>query len=233
MSGTPRSDAGMADHLPRYRSVAIVCAHPDDESFGLGAIIAALSRAGTDLHLVCFTAGEDSTLGAGPDLAQRRTRELDCAADVLGIDHVTLLAHPDGALASVPVDDLAAEVTRAGAHPDALLAFDGGGITGHPDHEQATAAAIAAARRLGVPVWGWALPERVAATLRAEFDIPFVGRHDGEVDVVLPVDRADQRRAIACHGSQLVDNPVPHRRLELQGPTEALRLLQPGPDTPA
>jgi len=33
------------DHLPRYRDVTAVCAHPDDESFGLGAILAALHDA--------------------------------------------------------------------------------------------------------------------------------------------------------------------------------------------
>ena len=215
----------MTDRLPDWRDVTVVCAHPDDESFGLGAIIAGLATTGADVRLVCFTAGERSTLGAGPDLATRRARELDCAAEALGIADVELLDHPDGSLADVAVEDLADVVTACSTDADALLTFDRGGITGHPDHQQATAAAITAGRRLDVPVWGWALTEPVARTLREQFRIPFVGRSQDDLDLVLEVDRERQRRAITCHGSQLTDNPVPHRRIELQGPIETLRLL--------
>lgn len=220
--------------LTRYRAVTIVCAHPDDESFGLGAIVATLADAGTRLVLVCFTAGEGSTLGAGPDLAARRARELDCASRALGIDQVTLLAHPDGALDRIPLPQLTAEVTDVAADTDALLTFDRGGITGHPDHERATQAAVAAGLQLGVPVLGWAIPTHVATALRDEFDMPFVGRDADEVDLTLAVDRSRQQQAIDCHGSQLADNPVPSRRIALQGDTEALRLLHdPAPRPPA
>jgi len=215
--------------LARHEHVTVVCAHPDDESFGLGAIITTLADAGVRLRLVCFTTGESSTLGAGPDLAERRARELDCAARVLGIDQLRLLAHPDGGLATVPIDWLAAEIVDIDSDTDALLTFDEGGITGHPDHEHATRAAVEAGRKLGVPVWAWAIPARVAAALRDEFGAPFVGRDDDELDVTVPVDRSRQQRAIACHGSQLADNQVPSRRIELLGPVEAVRLL---PATP-
>jgi len=40
-----------------------VIAHPDDESFGLGAVLAALSGAGAQVRVLCFTRGEASTLG--------------------------------------------------------------------------------------------------------------------------------------------------------------------------
>lgn len=211
--------------LTDLRAVTVVCAHPDDESFGLGAVITTLAEAGIRLRLVCFTAGENSTLGGGPDLAVRRARELDCAAQALGIEHVTLLGHPDGALDTVPPATLAADVVGSGPPPDALLTFDQGGITGHPDHDHATRAAIEAARHLGVPVWAWAIPTDVATALRTRFGAPFVGRDDDQLDLSITVDRSGQRRAIACHGSQLDDNPVPEARIHLQGPVETLRLL--------
>lgn len=219
------TDSTMPADLPSYSEVTVVCAHPDDESFGLGAIITALADAGARLRLVCFTAGESSTLGADPNLDVRRAAELDCAARALGIEQVTLLHHPDGALDTVPLDELVAEVVAADPDVDALLTFDHGGITGHPDHEHATRAAVTAARQLGIPAWGWAIRETVAATLRTEFGVPFVGRDDEQLDLIVAVHRTRQRRAIACHGSQLVDNPAPHRRIDLQGETEALRLL--------
>jgi N-acetylglucosamine malate deacetylase 2 len=194
------------------------------------------SDVGARLRLLCLTAGETSTLGAGPDLDVRRAAELHRAAGVLGIQQVILRHHPDGALATIPIEELTAEIVAAGPDAQALLTFDHGGITGHLDHQHATTAAVEAARHLGIPAWGWALPERVAATLRAEFGGPFVGREDHEVDLIVPVDRTRQQHAVACHGSQLHDNPVPGRRIELSGDTEALRLLHdpavPLPPTP-
>jgi LmbE family N-acetylglucosaminyl deacetylase len=222
---TPRTGHAVPAGLPRFGEVTVVCAHPDDESFGLGALITAFTDLGARLQLVCFTVGESSTLGAVPDLADRRAAELRCAARELGIDRVTLLHHPDGALATVPLEKLAAEIVAAGPGADAILTFDHGGITGHPDHEHATRAAVQAARHLSLPVWGWAIPEAIAATLRTEFGAPFVGRDEVELDLTVPVDRARQRRAIACHGSQLLDNLVPHRRIDLCRDTEVLRLL--------
>ncbi len=225
------------DAVPRYAEVTVVCAHPDDESFGLGALVTAFMDQGARVRLVCFTAGEASTLGAHPDLTTHRAAEVECAARELGIDAVTLCSHPDGALAGVPLEELITEIVAAGPHANALLTFDHGGITGHPDHQHATSAAVAAARRQDIPAWGWAIPERIAAALRTEFGAPFVGRGDDELDRTITVDRTRQQRAIGCHGSQLTGNPVPGRRIELSGDTESLRLLHdparaPAPPTP-
>ena len=110
-----------------------------------------------------------------------------------------------------------------------LVVFDEGGITGHPDHRAATAAALLAAAHRQLPVLAWAVPEQVARTLNAEHGTSFVGRRDNEVDFVITIDRHRQRQAIACHASQSVDNPVLWRRLELSGAFESLRWLQPPP----
>ena len=49
------------------------CAHPDDESFGLGGIISAYVAAGAEVNLVCLTRGEASMLGADrSELAEAR-----------------------------------------------------------------------------------------------------------------------------------------------------------------
>jgi len=117
---------------PHLNQLLIVCAHPDDESFGLGAIISAFSRAGTEVRLLTPTRGEASTLGAGSDeLARTREKELAAAAGVLGIHKVKLLSYCDAALSSVPIQELARHILRAVRRADALLVFDEGGITGH------------------------------------------------------------------------------------------------------
>jgi LmbE family N-acetylglucosaminyl deacetylase len=215
--------------LPRLARVLAVCAHPDDESFGLGAVLAAMADAGSASSVLCFTHGEASTLGvATADLGRVRACELAAAVDVLGATGAELLDYPDGRLADVPLAQLARHVRQQAqlASSDALLVFDEGGISGHPDHCQATAAALAAAGHAGLAVLAWTIPRNVAQTLNAEFGTTFVGRVPGEINFWLAVDRATQLKAIACHAGQSARNPVLWRRLELLGDTEHLRYLR-------
>jgi LmbE family N-acetylglucosaminyl deacetylase len=217
-----------ASSLPQATSVLAVCAHPDDESFGLGAVLNRLSAQDMRTSVLCFTHGESSTLGGGPaGLRQVREAELLAAAGVLGVGKVELFDHPDGALSSVPLTDLAAsvELAMSAVAADLLLVFDEGGVKGHPDHRRATEAALAGSDV--VPVLGWGVPRSVAAALNAEFGTTFCGRDEHEFDVVLAVEREGQRRAIACHASQSADNPVLWRRLELLADAEFLRWLRP------
>lgn len=235
-----RSAAGIApanrtatpqDALPQAAEVLAVCAHPDDESFGLGAVLAAFSEQGTRVRVLCLTHGEASTLGVTQrSLGQVRTEELRAAADVLGVEHVELFAYPDGQLQQVPIEELAGLVDRSIAAADVLLVFDHGGITGHPDHCRATDAAIAAGTPRHLPVLAWALPEHVATELNTEFGASFVGRARHDLDVTIEVDRGRQHAAISCHATQSTDNPVLRRRLELLGGHEHLRWLnRPAP----
>lgn len=215
----------------RPGGVLAVCAHPDDESFGLGAVLAALDGAGARLGVLSFTRGEASTLGTedcGGDLAKLRAGELTAAAGVLGIALTELLDYPDGALADVALEELAAHVHRQAVRTgaDTILVFDEGGITGHPDHDRATSAAMVAAGRDDLDVIAWAIPDHVAATLNAEFGTGFVGRPPQDLDLTITADRRLQREAIACHGSQSTANPVLWRRLELLGDVEHLRYLR-------
>jgi LmbE family N-acetylglucosaminyl deacetylase len=206
-----------------------VCAHPDDESFGLGAVLAVLTDAGVRVDVLCFTHGEASTLHATPgELGTVRVAELTEAATHTGVSQTELLAYPDGGLDDQPLDELAGHVRRLAeaTGADTLLVFDLGGITGHPDHQRATEAALAAADNGCFSVLAWAVPDAVAEALNAEFGTGFVGRPASEVDIVLSVDRRRQLASIRCHASQSIDNPVLWRRLELQGDLEWLVWLQ-------
>lgn len=213
--------------VPAPRRVLAVCAHPDDESFGLGAIISTLIDQGASIDLVCLTQGEASTLGSPTvDLAQARRCELTAAADELGISTVHQFNHADGRLSAVDLAGLTAAIEPLADHIDLLLVFDEGGITGHPDHIHATAAAMAVADTLDLPVLAWTLDAHVADTLNSEFDARFVGRAEREIHVRLPVDRRRQRAAMRCHDSQFTGNPVPERRIALTGDVEPLRFLR-------
>lgn len=219
------SPAGVLDGIT---SVLAVVAHPDDESFGLGGVVEHLAAAGAPATVLCFTHGEASTLhGAETDLGRVRPAEFQRAAEALGVGRAELLDFPDGALSAIPLPDLVSEVTRLAQaiRPSHLLAFDVSGVTGHPDHQRATAAALAAADALSLPVLMWALPRAVAAALNREFGAAFAGRPPVDLSR-LTVRRSRQWDAIACHASQSADNPVLRRRLELLGDSEHL-LLRP------
>lgn len=79
---------------------------------------------------------------------------------------------------------------------------------------------------LDITVLAWTLPAVVARALNDELGSGFVGRDADEIDLRVRVERARQLRAMACHDSQLADNPVPRRRLELTGDIEYLRYLR-------
>lgn len=220
--------ADVLDALARFGEVLAVVAHPDDESFGLGALLAVLGANGAKIRVLCFTHGEASTLGTSAELGFVRHRELLSAARVLGVTRVRLADYPDGGLDDVPPGLLDAEIESDLGDAALLVVFEPGGVTGHSDHRAATAAAHRVADRHGLPVVEWGVAPEVAATLNAELGTSFVP-FDG-VDVI--VDRSMQLAAIACHESQARDNPVLVRRLEVQGTFERIRLCRAGPKAP-
>lgn len=212
------------------RRVVAVVAHPDDESFGLGAVLSGLVDEGSSVAVVCFTHGEASTLGLTANLGALRELELRAAADELGIAHVALFDYPDGHLGDAGCSALC---ERVDAHlseaeiddSDLVVAFEPSGVTGHPDHRAATAVARALAVRQHIPLLEWGLAASVASTLQAELGAPFGALTEDDSAEVLPVtvDRRRQLAAIARHRSQAVDNKVLTRRLEVQGAVEHVR----------
>ncbi len=225
----------VSTRLPEWSVVLAVVAHPDDESFGLGAALDAFHRAGTRTSVLCLTRGEASTLhGVGGELTAVRGREFAAAARTLGVTDTLLRDFPDGALDHVCRSRLSGEVIDAArtVGADGLLVFDPSGVTGHPDHAAATAAAMLAGAGLDLPVLGWTLPAAVADRLNHELGTGFVGHRAAEIDVELPVDRAKQTAACAAHVSQAIPTSVLWRRLELLGNTEHLRWLSDPPTAP-
>jgi N-acetylglucosamine malate deacetylase 2 len=214
--------------LPPWESVLAVVAHPDDESFGLGAVVDAFTSRGSRVAVLSLTEGETSTLGAGINLARMRRDELAAASEELGVSEAVLHHHPDGALRSVCRHVLAGEVVdEVGAvRADGLLVFDASGVTGHPDHAAATSAALLAADVLDLPVLAWTIPRAVAEQLNEELDASFSGSPPEDIDLTITVDRTRQVAASHAHHTQAVPSSPLWRRLELLGDLEHLRWLR-------
>jgi LmbE family N-acetylglucosaminyl deacetylase len=212
-----------ASELPAWTSVLAVVAHPDDESFALGAVIDAFRQHRAAVTVLCFTQGEASTLHGVPGpLSNVRAAELRRAGKALGVGEALLRTHPDGELTAAHGADLVDDVVAVARRVDAqgLLAFDESGVTGHPDHAAATRAGLGAADRLDLPLLTWTLPRSVTDTLNAEKGTAFTGHLLDEVDLVVHVTRYRQRLAVAEHASQALPTSVMWRRLELLGDRE-------------
>lgn len=148
----------------------VVVAHPDDESFGCGSILARAVALGDETAVLCATRGEaGETRVATDDLAGLREAELRAAAEVLGVGQVRLLGHadsgmdgepPPGTLAVTDPASVAAEVgaVLAELRPDVVVTLDAS--DGHRDHavmRDATLAAVDAAASPPAATYLWCL----------------------------------------------------------------------------
>jgi LmbE family N-acetylglucosaminyl deacetylase len=125
-----------ADALDLLGDTVCVWAHPDDETYLCGGIMAALTAGGRRVVCITATRGEGGGQLPPSELAALRTQELDEALAVLGVDEHLWLDLPDGGCAGVPpvepVERVAAVLREVA--PTTVLTFAPDGLTGHPDH---------------------------------------------------------------------------------------------------
>ena len=164
--GSPRWDAvGVLDLsavVQRYAQVLVLSAHPDDETLGVGGLLADLTDAGASVNALVATDGERSQPVGGARaraaLAARRRREVERAVEVLAPESpITHLGLPDGAL-DRHEEALVAEVRRR-TDPDTLVIAPWL-ADGHADHDavgRASAEAVAhsGADLVHYPIWLW------------------------------------------------------------------------------
>jgi N-acetyl-1-D-myo-inositol-2-amino-2-deoxy-alpha-D-glucopyranoside deacetylase len=171
----------------------VVVAHPDDESFGCGSVLAHAHRAGYDTAVLCATRGEagESRIRTD-DLAAQREAELRAAARILGVGTVRLLAHVDSGMSGSPAPgtlmaadpaDIAAEVraTIDDLAADVVVTLDAS--DGHRDHvviRDATLTAVDRAHHRPAATYLWCLAR--SSMLRWAGHLRTIGGGDGYVD---------------------------------------------------
>jgi LmbE family N-acetylglucosaminyl deacetylase len=134
-----------------------VWAHPDDEAYLSGGLMAAASDAGSRVVCVTATRGELGTPDPQrwpPDrLAAERTVELARCLEILGVTEHHWLGYRDGTCAAAPPEPAIHRLCELieQVRPDTVLTFGPHGNTGHPDHRTVSAWATAAFDRAARP----------------------------------------------------------------------------------
>lgn len=162
------------------RRLALVHAHPDDESLGTGGTIAKYAAEGAHVCLITCTNGELGEIAEVPELGpieqaqlgEIRVRELQAAVRALsgtvgtseGVVDLRLLGFHDSGMDGTPENespvafvnqDLDVVVQRIveifrELEPQVVVTYNELGFYGHPDHIRAHQVAVAAAEMCGV-----------------------------------------------------------------------------------
>ena len=120
-------------------TILSIWAHPDDETYLAGGLMAAAAGRGQRVVCVTATAGERGT--EDPErwpperLGAVRRLEAAAAMAVLGVSEHHVLGLPDGGLAGNGVGglDLVGALVDE-VRPDTIVTFGADGMTFHPDH---------------------------------------------------------------------------------------------------
>ncbi|MEL7207470.1 MAG: PIG-L family deacetylase [Actinomycetota bacterium] len=209
----------------------VVVAHPDDETFGCGSLLAHATELGVPTVVACATRGEAGapTPGRGlddADMAEVREAELRAAAELVGVGRVELFDWVDsgmngepeeGSLCAAPISEVAASIADLidDVRPTVVVTLDAS--DGHRDHAHIRDAALRAVELSSwrpSAVYLHCLPQQlmrkwVEALAREQPD----SEHLGLEDVGTPAERITtvidtshllelREQAIAVHRSQ-------------------------------
>lgn len=135
------------------RRILLSFAHPDDESFGCGGMIARYVADGAEVSLICATNGDVGTvspekMNGYSSIPELRLAELACASEVLGFNQVVTLGYRDSGMMhsetsqdptclwQAPREAVARRVVEVirEIRPQVVITFNKYGGYGHPDH---------------------------------------------------------------------------------------------------
>ena len=152
------------------RSILGVFAHPDDESFGTGGLLARYVAEGAQVSLVCATNGDvgeisDPSLATPETLGDVRVGEMKEAASVLGITELIMFGYRDSGMQGTPDNDDPRAFAQAPddevvsrlvgiirrLRPQVVVTFGPNGGYGHPDHISIHLHTVAAFHAAGDP----------------------------------------------------------------------------------
>ena len=196
-------------------------AHPDDEGYSCGAIMARAVENGQRVVCVTATRGElgstdETRWPNGPELAAVRTAELAASLAVLGVSEHRWLDYPDGGCADADSDEAVARIRSIidEIAADTILTFGPDGGTFHPDHVTVSGWASAAAAGTSVrvlqvtntPEWFARMDELVPREMVMMADGEPSSTPEADCALYLRIEGAEldrKARAMQCQESQI------------------------------
>jgi len=203
--------------ISQPRRLVVVAPHPDDEVLGAGGLMQCMQDRGVEMAIVAVTDGEGSHPVAhalGVDAAWTRAMEATVALARLGCGPVavTRLGLPDGAVgAEFPLlTETLSDLLGPGD-----LCLTPWRSDGHPDHDAAGAATLAASRVAGAAVpeylvwtWHWVSPDDPIdpwpTCRRLDLDRAQIARKHRTTDAF--TSQISPRHSEAQHGPVLTDS---------------------------
>ncbi len=222
----PPAGGGATLPVMAFVNALVLFAHPDDAEFFCGGTVARWTRDGCAVHYVCMTDGSAGSNDPGTTreaMREVRGREMQAAADILGVASVTFLGEPDGFL---EVDrNTRRKVTREVRRlrpavivaPDPSRLWHGNDYINHRDHKVAGELALAAV-----------MPDAPTRVMFQEleeeglepFEVPNLYLSSDEPDTFVDITETlpVKLKALAAHASQLgpeVEERVTERAREM------------------
>lgn len=118
-------------------SILGIWAHPDDETFCAGGLLAMAAANGQRVANITATKGEAGAQNPAENLGQIREQELGAALAILGAPTHEWLGYNDGRCDKIvdisAVRQLVPLISKYS--PDTIITFAQDGLTGHPDHQ--------------------------------------------------------------------------------------------------
>lgn len=187
--------------------------HPDDESFGPGAVMARQRREGHEVHLLVLTRGgatrQRHRLGLSvEEMGAVRAREMEDVARVYDLSGMRILDLPDSGLVRCDPRELeravATELERLA--PEVVVTYPVHGISGFHDHLVTHAvvkrAWVEARERLPLERLAFHTIARETAEASPHFSLSH--SETEEIDAVVPVEERDLdtcKRALDCYAT--------------------------------
>jgi LmbE family N-acetylglucosaminyl deacetylase len=141
---------------PKHKRILAVFAHPDDEVFCAGGMLARAVAMDAETMVVSATRGDagqirDAQAATRQTLGQVREQELYRSCARLGVRHAACLDYGDGTLQNIEPERLIEDLVRIIRlfRPDAIITFGPDGAYGHPDHIAISVATTEAVKQAG------------------------------------------------------------------------------------
>ena len=214
--------------MNEIQTLLAIFAHPDDETYSAGGVLALLAQKDAQVWVLCATRGEWGIPKLRPeDAGEVRQAELECACRALGIEPPRFLDYRDGTLPQVNEGQAIEEVVRAirELRPQALLTWPPDGVSGHTDHMAVSRWTREAIQQAADPA---AYPEHqteglsphavsalyhivIPRSLAKALKMPHLHTiPDDAVTLTVDVSAVWEAKmaAIHCHRSQMVNSPI-------------------------